>query len=502
MKKPSLKLNITKPKLPEISAKSFWSLLVTIKDMFLKGSYLWVILLFAFLARMYRVGDLGVSGQELDNIKRILSMDSPMSFIGGNACTNLYYLLQNFWGKMFGYSILNMRMLSVLLSLLGIFIFFKFTEEWFNRKLAYIATFLFSISSFHILLSRSVSHEVLYPVIIFSALHFLTLAYRYRMWQYFLLSGVFLGLGFYSSEITFVLVLVFIVSGFYFYSKNRSFFTSFIKEKAVFIVSAGIVSLPFFYSVVTSPKEFLSNFTYKPDVLLDNARNLVSSIVYAAPQEYMFNIGTDRVFDPFILVTFLLGLIYIVMRIKRRKFYFLVTWFGILTLIIIFKSVFTLGSFIYIAPIIFIMSARIQLYVIDKWFKTFPFNKFARIIMVLGIGFLFSLSLSYNFQKVFLAWTKYPERKFTYNTSPTSDEITKNKVYLYNSKYNKDVLASVMRIKNKDSIFLLSDLKSIQKDEKPNIITSPGESFKVKSELKDISFKESKGQDIILLKGE
>lgn len=502
MKKPSLNLKLTKPKFPEISIRSFWVFLLKAKDLLLKKSYLWAILLLAFFARMYRIGDLGINGKELENIKRIFSMDSPLNFIGRDICTNLYYLLQNFWGKIFGYSILNMRMLSVLLSLLGIYIFFKFTEEWFNRKLAYIATFLLSISSFHILLSRDISHEVLYPIIILSTLHFLTLAYRYKMWQYFLFSGVFLGLGFYSSEITFVLMIVFIISGFYFYSKNRKFFTSFIKEKAIFIVSAGIVSLPFFYSVITKPGAFLSNFTYKPDILLDNARNLISSIIYAAPQEYMFNIGTDKVFDPFIEITFILGLIYIAMRIKRRKFHFLITWLGILTLIIIFKNIFSLGSFIYIAPIIFIMSARIQIYVLDKWFQTFPFNKFARIIMVLGIGFLFSLSLSYNFQKVFLAWTKYPERKFAYNAESTSAEISGGKVYLYKSAYNKDVVAAVMKIKNKDSILVLSDLKSIQKGTRSSIITSTSEVFKVKSELKDISWRESKGQDIILLKGE
>jgi uncharacterized membrane protein len=482
--------------------KKVWPILTSLKNKLLKRSYLWAILLLAFLTRTYSLGSIGVSSQELKNIERVFSLDNPANFLNEDACTNLYYLLQNIWGKVFGYSSVHMRFLSVLLSLIGLFIFFKFTEEWFNRKLAYIATFLLSISSFHILISRNISHEILYPVVIITALHLLTLAYRYKMWQYFFLSGVLLGLGFYSSEITFVLVLVFLISGLYFYSKNRKFFSTFIKQKIFLIASTAIVALPFFYSFFLNPGGFLSKFTYKPDILLNNATSLIGSLVYAAPQQFMYNIGTDKIFDPFVEVTFILGLIYIAMRIKRRKFYFLVTWIVILTTIIIFKSVFSLGNFIYIAPIMFIMSARIQTYVLDKWFKTFPFNKFARIVMVLGIGFMFALSLSYNYRKVFLAWSKYPERKFAYSTEPTSVNLGDEKAYIYRSAYGKDVMASVMNINNKDNISELTDLGTIKEGDKPNIITSPEGAYGVKSDIKNVKWKEYKGKDIVLLKGE
>ena len=489
----NLLLNLKK--LPE----AVWPLLITIKDMALKRSYLWVILLFAFLTRMYSLGDVGASKQELENIERIFSM--PGSFLGKGTSTNLYYLLQNLWGRAFGFSVLNLRIFSVLLSILGLYIFFKFTEEWFNRKLAYISTFLLSISSFHILLSRNISHEVLYPVIIISALHFLTLAYRNKKLIYFVLAGMLLGLSLYTSEISLVLVLVFFITGIYFYSKNRKFFFSFIREKTIVIFSGVTVALPFFYSLFVNPGNFLSNFTYKPDIIFDNARSLVLSVIYTAPQEFMYNIGTDKVFDPFIEITFILGLIYIAMRVKRRKFYFLVTWLSLLTVIIIFKNIFSLGSFIYTAPIIFIMSARIQIYVLDKWFKTFPFNKFARIVMVLGIGFLFSLSLSYNYKKIFQAWIKFPERKFVYNVQPTTYNLKDEKAYIYKAGYSKDTVATATKVK-KGNLSELDKLNDIKGNKKANIFTSPESVFKVKSSLSDVRWKEYKGENIVLLKGE
>lgn len=467
------------------------------KNLLLKSSYLWAILLFAFLARTYKIGSLGVNSQELGNIKRIFDMDSPVKWLNENASTNLYYVLQNIWGKIFGFSLLNMRLLSVLLSILGLFVFFKFTEEWFNRKLAYIATFLLSISSFHILVSRNVSHEVLYLVIVIGTLHLLTLAYRYKIWQYFLFAGALLGFGFYTSETTFVLAILLAVTGAYFYSKNKKIFTAFIKEKAIMISAAVIVSLPFFYSLSVNPSGFLSHFTYRPDVLLDNARSLAQSLVQLSPRGYMFSLGNDKVFDPFVVATFILGFVYIAAKIKRRKFYFLVVWLSALSFIIVFENVFSLGYFIYLVPVIFIMSARIQVYVLDKWFKTFPFNKFARIVMVLGVGFLFSLSLSYNFQKVFLAWDKSPERLFDYN-----DQLFKEKpeqVYLYKLDYPKEVMMAVVDVKNKDNIKELPDIESLEKNKSINIMTSPVESYGVKSKVEDAAFKEYKGKDIVLL---
>lgn len=480
--------------------QKIWPAVILAKSLLSKKSYLWVILLIAFLARSYSLGNLGVSSEELKNISRIFALQDPGRFLGVETSTNLYYLLQNFSGKVFGYSLFNMRFLSVILSLLGLYVFFRFTEEWFNRKLAYIATFLLSISSFHILISRNISHEVLYFLIIVTGLHLLTLAYRYKMWQYFFLSGAVLAAGFYTSELTFVILLVFLISAIYFYTKNPKFFSTYFKEKMIFFSTFGAVSLTFFYYLFTNTNEFLKKFTFNPVDILENARRLVGSLLISGPQQFMYNVGTDRVFDPYVTVTFILGLTYMAMRIKRRKFYFLVTWLLIISAIVLLKSTYSLGSFIYIAPLVFIMSARIQVYVLDKWFKTFPFNKFARIVMVLGIGFMFALSISYNYRKVFSAWAKYPERKLAYNTEPTTFDYGNKKVFVYNVGLGKNVVATATNL-NEQNIVMVNELKEIA-EEKPTILTSNEGINKVKSEMKSINFKEYRGKDLILILGE
>jgi len=482
-------------------SKTAWQVLVKGKNFLSKFSYLWIILLFAFLTRLYGLGGLGANGQEIKNIDRILAMGNPGEFLGSGVSTNLYYALQNIWGRIFGFSLTNMRLLSVLLGILGLYVFYKFTEEWFNRKLAYISTFLLSISSFHILMSRNISHEILYPVIIISALYVLTLAYRYKMWQYFVLAGALLGLGFYTSETTFILALLFLISGIYFYTKNKKFLTSFVKEKALAIFAVLIVSLPFLYSISLNPENLLSQFTYKPNVIFNNAKIVISSLFFSAPEEYMYTVGTDKVLDPYVAITFLFGLIYISMRIKRRKFYFLFAWLVFFTIIILLDSTFSLGNFVYLLPVIFLLSARIQTYVLDKWFETFPFNRFARITMILGIGFLFALSLTYNYKKVFLAWEKYPDRKLAYNVSPASLNLTNEKIYIYKYDIPKDIVGIILKA-DKNDLIEATKIEDIPDREKVNVATSAEEISSVKSAKKDVNWKEYKGKNIVLLKGE
>ncbi|RJO61465.1 hypothetical protein C4544_03055 [candidate division WS5 bacterium] len=475
-------------------------LFMSLKNFFSRFSYLWIILLFAFLTRLYRIGSLGANREEMENIERIFSVGNSGEFLNKDISTNLYYALQNGWGRAFGFSLVNMRLLSVLLGILGLYVFYKFVEEWFNRRLAYISTFLISISSFHIFLSRNISHEVLYPVIIVTSLYVLTLAYRYKMWQYFVLAGALLGLGFYVSETTFVLAILFIISGIYFYTKNRKFFTSFVKEKALAILAALIVSLPFIYFMVLNPGVFLSNFTYRPDIILDNARKLVSSIFLSSPGNYMYTVDTDKIFDPFMGITFLLGLIFISLRIKRRKFYFLFAWLVFFALAICLDSTFSLGNIVYLLPVIFILSGRIQTYVLEKWFKTFPFNKFARVTMILGIGFLFALSLTYNYRKVFLAWDRYPDRKLAYNVEPASLNLDNEKAYLYGAGISKETASVILKIK-KENLVEVAKLENIPKEKNLYIITSPNQVSSIKTSQKDVNWEELKGKDLNILKG-
>jgi len=471
------------------------------RGLVLSGSPIFIVLVFAFILRIYKIGSVGVSGRELENIDRILSFSDISNLIKGDVSTNLYYFLQYLWGGVSGYSLFSMRLFSVILSIIGLYIFYKFTEQWFSRRLAQIATFLFSISSFHILLSRSISHEIIYPVVSLSALFFLTLAYRQKSRLYFFISGIFIGLGLYASEATLALGFAFIAAGGYFFYKNKKFITSFVTEKIVAIVTILIVSIPFFIAIVTGQSGFFSRFTISPVVIANNIYTLFTSLTFSTPFDFMYNVGSKRIFDPFILLTFLAGLIYIIYGIKRRKFYFLFVWLFTLSLVIIFEKNFSLGTIVYIAPVIFILSALIQEFILQKWFQTFPFNRLAGLTMIVGVGFFYALSMSYNLEKVFLAWMKFPDRKYVYNVQPLKVDLKKEKVYLYNEDIPNRVIKVIFGIKSRGQLVRTESPNSIAKGEKVNIITSNQGAEIVKESLKEGN-QVSLGQNIVLFKGE
>lgn len=479
----------------------FQKLISLNRGLVLSRSPIFIVLLFAVVVRFYKLGSLGVNKRELENIERILSFSDISSFIKGDASTGLYYFLQYLWGSLIGYSVFNMRVFSVIISILGIYVFYKFTEEWFSRRLAQIAAFLLSISSFHILMSRAISHEILYPVIILSALYFLTIAYRQKDRLYFIISGIFLGLSIYSSEITFALAAIFILAGAYFFYKNKKFLTSFILEKTVSIVVISVLAVPFFFFLATNGSAFFSNFTLSPVVLINNLYNFFSSLLYKTPFEIMYNIGNKRIFDPLILMTFIAGLAFAVYGVKRRKFYFLLIWLLGMSIMIAFLKDFSLANFIYIAPVVFILSALIQEYVFAKWFKTFPFNRLAGLTVIVGVGFFYAMSLSYNMEKVFLAWAKYPGRQDTYNIRPLKVDLEGEKAYLYNADISKKVASVVYGISDKESLTVLQSLDNIEKGEKTAIITSANSASEVRDFFKGNASKYL-GENIVLYEGE
>lgn len=465
-------------------------------------SYIWLILVFAFLERLYAIGSLGVSGAELKNIDRILSVSSPQSFFRADLSTGLYYALQYLWGRAVGFSVINMRFFSVMLSIVGLYFFFLFVREWFSKRSAYISTFLLSISSFDILISRAISHEILYMAIVFPALYLLTLAYRRKKLLYFMLAGALFGFLLYATEIAFTLAIVLGISAIYFYLKNEKFLTGFFKGKTVMAISAALVSAPFLIWIFANPYTFLGHFSLGPVQVADNARSLVLSVVYATPAQLMYNIGSSKLFDPYVEVTFLLGLTYAALKFKRRKFYFLLSWFLVLFLAGIIEKGPVLSGFTYLAPLIFIFSAVIQSHVLRKWFKTFPFNKFARLGMALGIGFFFALSLSLNYRKVFLAWDKYPERRLAYNAPVASVDLKNESIFIYKPDLSSADAYAIIKNGANNNISFTNNLSDIKTSQNFVILTSPQNVFAVKSKLSNIKFKEIDGQDVILLKGE
>lgn len=83
----------------------------------------------------------------------------------------LYFLFLHLWTKIFGESVIAVRMMSVLFSALTVFVFYQLALKLFNSRVAFFAALLLTLSPFHIFFS----HETR----MYSQLTFLTLTSVY-----------------------------------------------------------------------------------------------------------------------------------------------------------------------------------------------------------------------------------------------------------------------------------------------------------------------------------
>lgn len=117
-----------------------------------------MIILILFLALFLRLINLNQSLWLDEATQVILSKDSLTNIIFNRAADfhpPLSYLLMHFW-EFFGTSEIWLRLLSVIFGVLTTYVLYKFCLEIFNKQIALLSAFLFSIAPYHIYYSQEI----------------------------------------------------------------------------------------------------------------------------------------------------------------------------------------------------------------------------------------------------------------------------------------------------------------------------------------------------------
>jgi mannosyltransferase len=142
-----------------------------------------IILIIAFLLRIYK---LGYESYWLDEAISVLWVQQDF-FVGLQMVIQdvhqpLYYILLWFWSKLFGYTEIATRMLSVLIDLGSIFLFYKLGKIFLPSRAIIFATFFFSLSPYLIKYSQEAR---MYSLVVFfcllSTLTYLNLLKKFDM---------------------------------------------------------------------------------------------------------------------------------------------------------------------------------------------------------------------------------------------------------------------------------------------------------------------------------
>jgi len=237
-----------------------------------KRKDLFIVLLFfilAFLARIYLIDALNYGIQD-DEIVVAQSAESlinssftPFITSGQGHETFLYYLI-SFSLSIFGKTIFAIRLPSVILGALDVVAFYVLLRLFFNKRISFLASFLFTFSYVHITISKlayEATSSIFFQLISFI---FLVLALKKKRMRYFIGLGLALGIGNYTYldfRLFTVGMLLFLCI--FITLQNRKFRISGYQPLFLTLISMFASTIPLINYAVTHFKDF----TYRTTVL-------------------------------------------------------------------------------------------------------------------------------------------------------------------------------------------------------------------------------------------
>jgi len=369
-----------------------------------------LIMIVAFLWRIWQINSLpkGLSLAEIDILSKAADLTKSSWVIQSNDIFNALYLyLMAIIGKIISFNILWLKITQVCLGTATVCLFYFFVKEWFNRQIALFSTLFLATDAFHTAISREIEPAILTPLALIVMLYFMTLALRRGKNRWFALSGIVGALSIYIDKLFIFVPIVFIISMIYADYKNSKAFLSLRTKYLVSLAMFLIFSIPYLFVL---PKVFSYLIdAYNPGSVGQYFMNLGSnvwSLVFQSIPGQLYYPGLEPILSPFLAITFICGLIYILLHADRRQFYFLIVLFSMIVISFSLCGKQTPLNFLLLLPLLFIFSSIILDYLLRNWLRTFPFNKTARIFFTFMLSIFVFLTVYYNYEKYFLAWGK------------------------------------------------------------------------------------------------
>lgn len=385
---------------------------------------LMVLLIFgiALFLRLWRIELIpgGFAAGEREVVDQLMSMSKGKLWLGGEFYRAAYIYPAYLLVKIFGLKIIVLRVFSAIIGSATILLSYFFIGKWFSKKIAIFAAFLFAISSFHITISRLILPEILLPLVLLALFTVLTTAYRSKNIYLFALSGALGAIGLYTSPAFLIIPILFMISGLFFFFKNRKFVTAYKKELILSVMGFLALAIPFIVSFVSYPLSYLTYFGFNRSAwqLVMNIGQIPMMLFVRADVNYFLNVGSEPLLDPFIFVAGIAGFIFALFNIQRRKYFFMIAWLVLFAVYAALKRGVQPIDLIGILPVMYAFAALILDYILVKWFETFPYNKNARILAIGLISIFFALSALYNYQRYFIAYRDSKEVKKVFSEVP------------------------------------------------------------------------------------
>ena len=352
----------------------------------------------------------------------------------GQMAGYLYY--QAFIFKIFQVSFFTLRLSAAIIGILTIFVFYFLSKSFFNKKTSLLITFLFSISHWHLHFSHMAFFLIAVPLFSISSFYFLIKGFKDKKIIFFILGGIFLGLGlntYFSFAFSVLAILFFIV-----YKVCQLFKKQKIDKRVslgllAFILSAFIIFLPlgnyilknhgtfFGRNILTSP--FIGNNRQELEmkygqisnskIVFLNARNTLLMFHYQGDKSAIDNLPNQPMLDKITGILMLIGLFLVIKNIRKEKQFLIFFWF----LMALTAGFLTAGApngrrTIDALPAIFLFTG-FGIEAIKSFIKKLKLKrKFKKITFIILFLFLIIFTFWENFNIFFIKYPKESSAKF------------------------------------------------------------------------------------------
>ena len=207
--------------------------------------YLLIIVFLGFILRIIAAINLTVSADDMHFTIHAIDFLKSGKLVVYDQSASLWYYLTDIFYNIFGINQFASRFSAVLFGTLSIIVIFFLTKEFFNGKIALIASFLLAVSPFHIKNTIAEMDVTVMFFVMFSMLMFIK-GLKSEKNKFFIFSGLLLGIAVFTK----VYVLLFIpVSLAYAIYKNKVDKKEYIDKKLlkklfIFLVFVSVFTIP------------------------------------------------------------------------------------------------------------------------------------------------------------------------------------------------------------------------------------------------------------------
>jgi hypothetical protein len=246
------------------------------------------------------------------------------------------------WFKIFGAGEVSLKLFYAFLAILGLPLMYWTFRQLAGPRFALLSLFIVAVMRWHINFSRNGFPTVQLPLYMFGTLGFLLYGLRNGKRWPFVVSAVFFASGFYTYQAFKIVPVLLLVYGLYELIANFKTMKKLWDRIALFTVSAFVLSFPVFYDIVIkkNPGTRETELSIFNRVRMEHSLRPFLDVVYRTA--LMFNRQGDpnprhnlqdyRMLDDISGTLLILGLAYALFRCRRRKYFYALTGFVVMSL--------------------------------------------------------------------------------------------------------------------------------------------------------------------------